>query len=193
MRSLPRSSIVPARRVANHRGFTLVEVLVALVLGGIAAMLASSISTHVRDSLSRLNRAVVNHESDAHARDWLRDTFDFVEPYANGDGGVMGSKTRLTFFSRTWNARGGHPLGRLSVVVDSTLRIENADGEVVTLADGLVTGELDYLGSYGATATFGSYWDSRISAPLAVRIRLGRRRRDVIVVDTLLFWVGARS
>lgn len=166
--------------VTRPRGFTLIEVMVALTLSALVVLLAHRVFTGVVDGAERLGAARTALDREANGRRSLAETFGSLDVGTEGAGGFAGRPTQADF--TTWVRVPEGWLERRRVV----LRVEG--GRFAGWSD--VSGvEFDYLLEPGATAAWVREWISPVSAPVAVRVRIAR----VGAVDTLLFVVGSRG
>jgi prepilin-type N-terminal cleavage/methylation domain-containing protein len=171
-------------------GFTLVEVLVAVVVTGLIALLAHQLFAAAVDGANRLAGARRQLDRQSNARDFLRDAFLALD-VADGAHAFDGDPARLTFstwlpVSDGWNERRTVVLGlegpRLTAEVDGLAPL--------VLADSVAALSLDYLLTPGAEARWAMQWHSPVSAPLAVRVRVTRAAG---ACDTVLYLVKARG
>jgi prepilin-type N-terminal cleavage/methylation domain-containing protein len=174
-------------------GFTLVEVLVALVLTGTIALLAHQLFAAAADGSRRLELARRGLDRAGNARDFLRDAFLALDVGADGSGPFEGEPHRVRFsawlpVSGGWNERRTVVLtldeGRWAAAVG-----EGAGARMV-LADSVESASLDYLLDLGAGEHWVSDWHSAVSAPLAVRVRL---TNAAAACDTALYLVKPRG
>jgi len=165
---------------AYSRGFTLIEVMIALMLSGLVVLLAHQIFTGVVTGTERLGEARTSLDRDANARRSLTEMFGSLDVGTEGAGGFAGRPERVEF--TTWQRVASGWLERRRV----TLAAQG--GRFGAWSD--VTGvEFDYLLEPGANAAWVREWISPVSAPVAVRVRVQR----AATVDTLLFVVGSRG
>jgi len=172
-------------------GFTLMEVLVALVLAGIAALLAHELFRVALGSARALAEARAATETRFLGERWLRLALGSLE--AGDMGGFEGRPERLTFSTWLEGVDPWHEPVRVTLTVN-TGRLEAAGGpDPVTLATDVLAVEFDYLLEPGAEAQWVRVWDSPLSAPLAVRVRLRRHTDGRVVADTSLYLIGGRG
>lgn len=184
------------------RGFTLIEVMVALTIGALVVLLAHRTFAVATDLEKRLTVAREAHDRAINARRFLSSAFGSLDVVAGGGLGFQGRAEEVAF--ATWLPAADGALARRAV----TLRIESA-GRIVALVRPIVRGAdfapdtlvlvprasglaLDYLLEYGADAQWVREWRSPVSAPLAVRLRIARLG-PAGAVDTLLFAIGPRG
>jgi prepilin-type N-terminal cleavage/methylation domain-containing protein len=191
----------------SRRGFTLIEVLVALALTGALLVLAHAIAASVTDAAARGAALAAELDRDTNRRLWL------VRAFANttvgsapvrgfqGLDGMAGEREsdRLAFVTtvrvdtggaeravRLWREATGRLLAEVRLPPGPADRIP----DTLVLADDLAAFGADYLLDYGADSRWVQEWVSPVSAPIAVRLRL--RRRDGRA-DTLLLHIGPRG
>jgi len=172
----------------NARGFSLIEVMVALVLGSLIVAAAHRAFGSSADVTIRLKRERAGHDLAMNARHYLGRAFAALDITAREAVGFNGDASAVRFGTRAGGA------GRVAAV-----RVALLDGWVVAMPDSgpvrpLLPAArlmLDYLPSMGADTAWIRGWQSPASAPVAVRMRL--LRRDSGAVDTLLFIIGPRG
>lgn len=170
------------------RGFTLIEVMVALALSGLVVLLAHRVFTGVVDGTERLGDARTALDRESNARRSLTEMFGSLDVGTDGAGGFAGRPERVEF--ATWQRVPEGWLERRRVVlgVEGGMLVARSDVSIA-LQDSILRVEFDYLLEPGIKAAWVREWISLVSAPLAVRVRIAR----VEAVDTLLFIVGSRG
>jgi prepilin-type N-terminal cleavage/methylation domain-containing protein len=174
--------------VTHRRGFTLIEVMIALALSALVVLLAHRIFTGVIDGAERLGAARSRHDRDANAHRTLTEMFGSLDVGSEGAGGFAGRPEQVQFAS--WQRVPGGWVERRRVVlgVENGVLVASSD-QSIALQDSISGIEFDYLLEPGANAAWVREWISPVSAPMAVRMRIARRA----AVDTLLFIVGSRG
>jgi prepilin-type N-terminal cleavage/methylation domain-containing protein len=175
------------------RGFTLIEVMLALTLSALVVLLAHRIFSGVVDGSTRLREARTALDRDANARRFLEEAFGSLDVGTEGAGGFAGHPERVEF--ATWQRVPGGWLERQRMVlgVEQGTLVARGD-EAIALRDSVAGVAFDYLLEPGANATWVREWISPVSAPVAVRVRVaGCGKRDAGCVDTLLFLIGPRG
>lgn len=175
----------------SRRGFTLLELLLALSLSGVAVLLGALLW---RQSLAAgaaltVHRAALDR--DQGARRWLQSALGSIEVGAPGDAKFMGEPQRLSF--STWLMTPGGWTERRDVTLAlerNALLATMPDAPPLTLVDSLSAVGFDYLLEPGLTSRWAMAWESPVSAPLAIRLRLSRLDGGA---DTLLVLVGPRG
>jgi prepilin-type N-terminal cleavage/methylation domain-containing protein len=174
--------------VKRRDGFTLIEVMVAMAIAAVVIMAAHRIFTGVADGARAI--AVARESLDRHvnARRWLKATFLSLEPPFEGHA------NRASFTS--WQLVPGgwfeQTPTRLAQEKGSFFGVTGA--ERLQLGDGVTDVAFDYLLDPGADTKWVREWVSPLSAPLAVRVRIGGcGRHDATCADTVLFLVKQRG
>lgn len=170
------------------RGFTLIEVLVALTIASLVLLAAHQMFTGVADGARAVatERQVLDRRSNA--RRWLKATFLSLEaPFE-------GRANNISFTSWQLTPGGWFEPQPIAVGCHGTLLVARHAGDILTLADDVTGVAFDYLLDPGADAKWVHEWNSPVSAPLAVRVRIaGCGKREAGCVDTLLFLVRERG
>jgi prepilin-type N-terminal cleavage/methylation domain-containing protein len=177
---------------ARCGGFTLVEVLVALVITGTVALLAHQLFAAAVDGSRRLEHARRRLDRESNARDFLRDAFLALDVGLEA-GPFEGEPHQLRFsawlpVSDGWNER-----STILLAADDgrfTAALKGGAESPLVLAEGVRSVALDYLITPGADAHWVMDWHSAVSAPLAVRVRVTRAGG---ACDTTLYLVKARG
>jgi prepilin-type N-terminal cleavage/methylation domain-containing protein len=174
----------------GRTGFTLVEVMVALVLTGMVAVLAHQIFGAVTDHTRRLRdaRLVLDRRSNAHR--FLQSAFLSLEVGIDSAGAFSGQRDRVNFSSWLPSADGWleRRTVKLGLDGDRWIAISPPDSSV-ELARGVTALRFDYLLEPGAESTWVGEWESAVSAPLAVRVQVVWGGR----ADTMLYLIKARG
>lgn len=188
----------PTRPYRPTAGSTLVELLVALAVAGLALVLAGRLFGVAAEGSDRVEtgRVALDHESNA--RRWLAVAFGNLDVGTDGAGAFEGGPSSVSF--STWLETADGWLERRPVTCrlrDGRL-IADAGGRTVVLADGVSEAAFDYLLEPGADTRWVRGWSSAVSAPLAVRVRLtrrsgGRRSMGPMVRDTMLYLIRERG
>ena len=190
-------------RIRRTPGFTLVEVMAALLLAGMVALLVSRIVSVVTSAARSLTTERTRLDREQNGRRWLQVAFRSLEA---GDslGGFEGLPDRVSFTSWLAQSGGWFEPTRLVLSADSGRLVARLPGSRVVLRDSVSNLELDYLLEPGARTHWVRQWISPLSAPLLVRLRLTRSIARPLLppyrptalppaVDTLLFLIGSRG
>jgi prepilin-type N-terminal cleavage/methylation domain-containing protein len=176
------------RRTARQ-GFTLVELVVALALTGLAALLAARTWTAVAEGseAARAAREALDRRSNAHR--WLARAIRSldVDP---ARGGFAGEPARLRFGTWLERPEGWLEPGRVEILADDGMLLAISSADTIVLAGGVIEVAFDYLLEPGADTRWARRWVSPLSAPLAIRLRVAYGAPPA---DTLLFLVGERG
>lgn len=187
-------------------GFTLVEVLVALTLSVIVALLIHSVTTGVVGSGERLRDAAQAHGERQNALRWIRTALSSARGNsANGD--FVGHRGTIEFSSSlpvpygwTEPARVRLKLnhGRIELMRDSRM--------VASFGESIARVEFDYLSEPGLGSIWVNDWTSPVGLPAAVRMRwtfrlrgcgdstaMGHDPQRCEAADTAVFALGERG
>jgi prepilin-type N-terminal cleavage/methylation domain-containing protein len=180
----------------SFRGFTLLEVLVALTVGGMVLVAAAGVFGAVADGGRELRAARTALDRARNARRWLAATFLSLEIGQDAASPFEGRPDRVSFTA--WEEEPGGWLARRRIRLGLSgqgLTATIGDGDALVLADSVSALGFDYLLEPGLNASWVREWISPVSAPVAVRIRIrrvpaaGRRAPS----DTLLFLIKERG
>ena len=173
----------------NRRGFSLVEVMVAVTLAGLSLALAAAVFAATNDSVRTVSIRSTEWKREANAVRWLAAAVTGVT--VSNEALFDGSSERMTFHTSEWVRDGWtEPTIFEAWFTSGELVARTESKSRVVLADSLRTGAFDYLTAYGAGSLWLTRWASNLTPPLAIRLRL--LRRD-LTADTLLFFIGDRS
>lgn len=183
-----RDRLAPARC-----GFTLMEIMVALALGGMILVGAHAVLTALADEEHALARRTTVSAAAANGLVTLRALVGRLEvgtPQAQPFAGTPAA-ARFTSWCDVppgWLERCTVTLA-IDTVRGSPVLAARFDGQRVVLLRGVAPGGLRYLESAAGGGTWFRQWGAGISAPLAIGvIRLEGGR-----TDTLLVRIGARG
>ncbi len=185
-------------RGLESRGFTLVEVLVALTIGAVVVLLAHQLFAAVVDHGKTLTSGRTALDRGANARRWLEATFLSLDVGTDGASGFEGRPAHAAF--TTWLRTPDGWFERRVVSLahqDDRLVATVTPGPAIALMDSIGDVAFDYLLEPGEESRWVREWVSPVSAPVAVRMRVtrGRGRGDGgrVVTDTLLFLIKERG
>jgi len=179
--------------MSARRGFTLIEVMIALTLSTLVALLAHQIFAGIVDGVGRLDAARATLDRTANARRWLIEAFGSLQAGVDSAGPFEGHPGEVGFAS--WQRMAPSGLHRERILIHqagSALVADEAGAGAVVLADSISRVAFDYLLEPGANTTWAREWMSPVSAPLAVRIRITYLGSPVRA-DTLLLLIGGRG
>lgn len=176
------------------RGFTLVELLVALVVTSLVVLLSHQLLTAAGDSARTLVTARAALDREANARRWLASSWRSLE-VGGAAVGFTGAPTEARYSSWVRTPGGWWIRTRVRLTVEGTRLVATLDDGPLVLADEVTGVGFDYLLAPGADSRWVAAWQSPASTPLAVRLRLQRAAgaSGRAVVDTLLFLIGPRG
>lgn len=175
-----------------RRGFTLIEVMVALTLSAMVVLLAHQIFSGVVDGVRRLDAARAGLDRRSNARRWLVEAFGSLQTGGDSAGSFDGRPDQVGFTAWLRVAPSGLRRERIVLGQRGTTLVASEPGGMLALADSVAQVGVDYLLEPGANTTWAREWLSPVSAPLAVRLRityLGVPPR----ADTLLLVIGGRG
>lgn len=178
---------------SNREGFTLIELMVALVIGGSVLLACGLLFTGMATTARTTADAEQRSSRWANARRLLRQLCSNVEVGLPGDVPFAGTPSALHM--TTWHRVADGWLERQDLHlhhVGDRLVATFGDGGTVTLAEDVRSVGFDYLLSPGAATKWGSGWQSPVSVPLAVRIRL-TFAGSIARADTVLLILGERG
>lgn len=171
----------------NRRGFSLLEVLVALTVSGIVFLTIHQLIVGMTNHLDTSRQASKSHGVVMNGRRWLRSAFASIVPPTDSFP-FSGTNVSLTFSTRTLRASGWFEEEeiRLGLQGNELVAWRATSGRLV-LASQLQSADIDYWldGESGRPWLRG--WLSYGSTPRLVRFRLGRLHDSQ--VDTLIFAV----
>ena len=192
------SQAEPALQGGDRRGFTLIEVIVALTIGALVVLVAHQLFAAVADRGRTLIEAQTTFDRRANARRWLKATFLSLDVGTDGAVGFDGRPDHAAF--STWLLTPDGWFERRQVTLSAEqgrLRAAVTPGTAIALSDSVTDVQFDYLLEPGAESRWVREWVSPVSAPVAVRMRIARagcEMRDAgCVVDTLLFLIKERG
>ncbi len=168
------------------RGFTLIEIMVALLLASMVVLAAHRAFGTAFDLTARLEEERTAHDLEMEARAYLTGAFGAIDLTSPRVVGFRGERTSVRFTTRDASGR-PHDV-QIGVRDGWLVASSSREARRLLPADAVV---FEYLFALGAEAPWMSAWQSPVSAPVAVRIQLGRS--PPAGVDTLLFVIGVRG
>jgi prepilin-type N-terminal cleavage/methylation domain len=178
------------------RGFTLVEVIVAITVGAMVILAARLLVEQLGDSAQATIRAATRIDAEANAEHVMRGLATRSRPGTTDATPFEGDATHARFSS--WcDVPGGWQercLATLTVPAPTqsdsagALLLTPGSGDAMPIRSGVKTGMLAYLTSASDGGQWVAAWNTASLAPLAIVavLDLGERR------DTLIFRIGAR-
>jgi prepilin-type N-terminal cleavage/methylation domain-containing protein len=177
--------------VSRNRGFTLMEVMIALAIGGLVVLTAQRLFAGAGDGARLLTEARDRLDRDANARRWLEAALLSLAVGDSGAGPFEGDSSRVRFTAWQLSPGGWFEPRRIELATtDGRLVASVSPGEPLILSDGVRGVAFDYLLEPGAETHWVRQWLSPVSAPLAVRLRVTRATESV---DTLLLLIKERG
>src|SRR2546425_4989163 len=154
----------------RDRGFTLIEVLLALTLGALVVLLAHRLFTGVLDSVRRVAEARAGLDREQNARRWLVEALGSLD-VGDRAGPFAGHPDRVEFGSWLLTPEGWLGRQRLTLGAGGSHLVAHfGGGDSLVLADSVADVQVDYLLEPGERATWVREWVSPVSAPIAIKI-----------------------
>lgn len=170
----------------RRSGFTMIELLVALAVGGLALTAGSALAGVAIDTVERQHSVIGRHTETVHGYLWLREAFANATAGQPGDAPFQGSAHTSRFSSSLPSARGWLEPTVVSLVLEDSNVVLLRRGRPEIVVRGASSLAIDYLGAFGADSPWFTGWQSPSTAPLAVRLRIGRTQgTDTLVIQTL--------
>lgn len=173
-------------------GFTLIEILVALVVSGMIVAAAAGLLSVLGDRAETIDRAGMQADRKANADRLLQQIVGNAATAADSTPGVVGNASAASF--QTWCETPHGWLERCAaqlhfertgdgIALLMRLRLRGADSAVVAIRRGLEIGRLRYLRNAESRGTWTDSW-AMLGPPEAVAV--------ILNADTLLFpvWSG---
>jgi prepilin-type N-terminal cleavage/methylation domain-containing protein len=177
---------------AKRRGFTVVEVLVALAVGAVIVLGARLMLEGVADGTHRVTRQAQRTDRDANAERVVRAVVAALE-VSESEGRTFGGDERGAHFTSWCDTPGGWQElcpATLAIRLESgagasSLVLTLPGGAPLPIRTGFTYGELRYLADPRDDGEWFTSWEAGISVPVAIGAILDR--------DTLIFKVGVRG
>lgn len=174
------------------RGFTLLELMLAMVIGAMMVLVAHRSFAAVTEGWKRLEQYRIDHDRTMNAHRWLESAFLSLE-VDRVHGSFDGQRERVSFDSWLESPDGWFERVRLTVTRDNDrLVATGVPWGTVQFTAGVDSVAFDYLLALGATSSWVREWHSPVSAPLAVRMRVHEAGASPRI-DTLLFLIKERG
>lgn len=175
----------------TRRGFTLIEVIVAMVVAGLAVSTAAAIFATATDAVRQMAERSEVRMREANGRQVLAELLAGLESDPDGDARFEGASDRMRFRTRYWISSGWpEPFEVLVSVAGGSITVNLPDGGRTTVLDSVSEAAFDYLLTRGADSPWLAEWSSESTMPLAIRLRARRTRERT---DTLVFLIGERA
>lgn len=180
--------------MTRRAGFTLFELMVGLAVIGLVLLVAHAILSEAAASGARLGAEAERLAARGRAVEWLRGAVGSLQVGQAEDDSFDGFSDSVAFSSRLETALGWSELRRVGLAVSGRRLLARLDGgDSVVLADSVVGLQVQYLLTTGAESEWLRGWRSPATAPLALRLIVGRAGSGPPRADTLLLRVGPRS
>ncbi len=177
--------------MASRRGFTLLEVLVALTVSGVVLLTVHQLVVAMTSYLDDVRRSSRTHSAEMNGRRWLRsalastmsptDSFPFA-----------GTNVSLTFSARVRQAGGWYELERILIDLQGRdLVVQRSLSGRLVLASQIESMTIDYWLDGESSRPWLRGWLSYGTMPHFVRFRL--KRIDRSTVDTLVLMIRGRQ
>lgn len=174
----------------GSRGFTLVEVLAALIITGLVVLLAGAVFSSLGAAAEGIRASRKALDLRMNARRSLREAFLNLEVGTAGTHPFEGHPEAVAFTTWWMVPEGWLERGDIGIALHhGQLLAERTGVRPIVLADSITRVDFDYLLEPGANTRWVREWVSPVSAPLAVRLRIGRGT----ATDTLLLLVKERG
>lgn len=172
----------------GQHGFTLIELMIALMIGSVVVLLAHQIFSSAGDGIRQLDSARQRLETEQLGNRWLESAMLSLE--TGGVGGQFeGHADRVRFSTWQLTPYGWFERQDVLLGVDGGKLVAHEAHERLDIYDGVRSVNFDYLLEPGLDSRWVNDWVSPVSAPLAVRIRMERSAGT----DTLLFLIKGRG
>ena len=178
------------RHPDGRAGFTLVEILVAMVIASMAMLAARSLVEELGDGAARIVRHARDSDEEANAEHLLRELAHRLEVGTDDSSRFAGRERIARFTSWCEVARGWLERCRVTLAVDThgrqpVLAASLSTGEVLVLRRDFALAELRYLADAGGGGRWFRTWEEGVTAPLAIGVIVG--------LDTLILRIGERG
>ena len=176
----------------RRHGFTLIEVMVALVVLSLVILLAVGIFAGVSHAAAEVGQGRRAFDREMNARRWLTRSLRSMEVGTPAAAAFLGDSVQMSYTS--WAPVPDGWLERVPVrlAAERGALVAYSGGTPMVLMDSVRTLTIDYLLTPGAMSKWVPGWWSPSQPPLAVRFRLSpldARRK----ADTLLFLIKERG
>ncbi len=178
------------RRPRARGGFTLIEIIVALVVSSIVLLGARAMLSEVGDDALRIATQAQRVDSEANAERTLRALVRGLELSANDSAQFSGDERRVQFSSWCDVPAGWQERCSVALVIEKrrdgdALVIHASARAPMTVRARVRAGSLRYLSTVTAGGDWIRMWGAGITAPLAIGI--------ILDADTLIVPIGGRG
>lgn len=198
--ALHSKQTITSRRI--RRGFTLVEVLVAIAIGSLVLLGARSLLEVLADEEHHLARDTAAEDARSNGFRTLRALVGQMEVGTTESGPFSGDPTSTSFTTwcdvpSGWQERCAVTLVFERARVEPALVAHLPGGRRLVLAQDFSAGEFRYLNSAASGGQWFQKWGRGITAPLAIGVILERGAPSTTVgrssIDTLIVRIGERG
>jgi prepilin-type N-terminal cleavage/methylation domain-containing protein len=177
----------------SRRGFTLLEVMVALVIAGTVVLVAERVFATAVDTSRAVTVGRRSLDREINSGRLLGAVFGSIEVGPSA-AQFEGHPSTVRFATWVQGVDGWFERHTVTLRLDQTRFVMRAEGlPPVALAEGVAGLEFDYLMAPGAETRWVREWVSPVSAPLAVRVRLAGSPRSNASADTAIYLIKARG
>lgn len=180
----------------GRRGFTVVELLIGLAVGGVVLVLAGAVMGQLTADAGRVVTSRDALDRRAHARALLTSAFRSLQVGQGDDDSFLGSAQATEFTARIETAHGWLEPRRVVLFVErGRVLLRTVGGETTALFEQVGALETQYLMSYGGGSEWLHGWHSPSTTPVAIRLVLwwAEGARAEAPSDTLLLVIGSRG
>jgi prepilin-type N-terminal cleavage/methylation domain-containing protein len=179
-----------SRRSRSRAGFTLIEIVVALVVSAIVMLGARAMLGEVGDDALRISAETRRLDSEANGERTLRALVRRLDLGTDEASQFAGDPRQVSFASwcdvpSGWQERCAVTLTLEPRAGNSALVIHTSKGAALLVRDRIGTGEFRYLTTVTGGGEWIRVWGAGITAPLAIGVILDR--------DTLIVPIGERG
>jgi prepilin-type N-terminal cleavage/methylation domain-containing protein len=175
----------------KSRGFTLLEVILAVTLSGVVVLIGALFWRQSLNSGASLANHRLALDRQEGAIRWIQAAIGSIDVGTEGDVPFTGRQDEIHF--STWLPTvNGWPERRAVTLAaeDGALTLVVSPGESLQLMDSVTVVAFDYLLEPGLNSQWASDWESPASAPVAIRVRIAHGDGRA---DTLLLLVRSRG
>jgi len=171
----------------NRHGFTLVEVLVALTLAGVCALIVAAVYGGAADAIETMSRVAAAHEETATALRWVSESLVNFDPQR--DNAFEGSPDGFTVQTAIWSGLGWMTPSEVTISFSNDRLVLRAGDRLLTLVDSISEGTFAYRIDGANDRRWRPRWPSYEGAPSVVQMRVRRAGHEPVAS---LFRVGGR-
>jgi prepilin-type N-terminal cleavage/methylation domain-containing protein len=178
------------RKRGNASGFTLIEVMVALVVSAIVLLGARAMLGAVGDAAARVSAEGARLDMNANAEHALRALVRNLDLGFANEAVFAGDARQVTFVSWCDTPSGWQERCRIAIAIEKreggdALVVRAARGDAIVVRDSVRNGSLRYLTTVYGGGEWIRTWGAGITAPLAIGI--------ILDADTLIVPIGERG